>query len=141
MKWVVDTCVIIDILSGDEEFARPSALACDAKRDFGLIAAPITYIELAPSFSGDVREQDNFLYRLGVVCDFGGNRDRVLAAHKAWHEHILRKRAGDVSKRPVADVVIGALAMENAGLITRNEDDFRSLYPALNIYNPVRANI
>ena len=51
MKWVVDTCVIIDILSGDEEFARPSALACDAKRDFGLIAAPITYIELAPSWS------------------------------------------------------------------------------------------
>ena len=62
MKWVVDTCVII---------------------------------ELAPSFNGDVRE----------------------------------------------DVVIGALAMENAGLITRNEDDFRSLYPTLNIYNPVKASI
>ena len=29
MKWVVDTCVIIDILTGDAEFARPSALACD----------------------------------------------------------------------------------------------------------------
>ena len=141
MKWVVDTCVIIDILSGDEEFARPSALACDAKRDFGLIAAPITYIELAPSFNGDVREQDNFLYRLGVACDFDGSKDRVLAAHKAWYEHILRKRAGDVLKRPVADVVIGALAMEHAGLITRNEDDFRSLYPTLNIYNPVKANI
>ena len=31
--------------------------------------------------------------------------------------------------------------MENAGLIARNEDDFRSLYPNLTIYNPVRANI
>ena len=38
-------------------------------------------------------------------------------------------------------VVIGALAMENAGLITRNEDDFRSLYPMLSIYNPVKASI
>ena len=105
-----------------------------------MIVAPITYIELAPSFNGDVREQDNFLYRLGVTCNFNGGKDRVLAAHKAWYEHILRKRAGDVSKRPVADVVIGALAMENAGLITRNEDDFRSLYPELTIYNPVHPN-
>ena len=38
-------------------------------------------------------------------------------------------------------VMIGAYALQKGGLITRNEDDFRSLYPALNIYNPVRANI
>ena len=36
--------------------------------------------------------------------------------------------------------LIGAYAMRKGGLITRNEDDFRSLYPTLNIYNPVRAN-
>ena len=38
-------------------------------------------------------------------------------------------------------VMIGAYALQKGGLITRNEDDFRSLYPALNIYNPVKANI
>ena len=37
-------------------------------------------------------------------------------------------------------VMIGAYALQKGGLITRNEDDFRSLYPALNIYNPVYPN-
>lgn len=141
MRWVVDTCVIIDILMGDTEFARASALACDAKREFGLTVAPITYIELAPSFNGDVREQDEFLCRLGVACDFNGDKGSVMVAHKAWYEHVLRKRAGNVQKRPIADVIIGSFALKSGGLITRNEDDFRSLYPELNIFNPVKASI
>ncbi len=35
-KWVVDTCVIIDVLSGDDEFSTKSADAIDAKRADGL---------------------------------------------------------------------------------------------------------
>ena len=46
-----------------------------------------------------------------------------------------------MTKRPIADVMIGAYALQKGGLITRNEDDFRSLYPTLNIYNPVKASI
>ena len=137
MSWVVDTCVIIDILMGDAEFARTSALACDAKRDLGLIIAPISYIELAPSFNGDVSAQDDFLCRLGVTCNFSGSKDCVLAAHQAWYEHVLRKRKGEATRRPIADVMIGAYALQKGGLITRNGDDFRSLYPDLTIYNPV----
>ena len=45
-----------------------------------------------------------------------------------------------VTKRPIADVMIGAYALQKGGLITRNEDDFRSLYPGLTIYNPVHPN-
>ena len=44
--------------------------------------------------------------------------------------------AGEVGKRPIADVMIGAYALKHDGLITRNEDDFRSLYPTLKIFNP-----
>ena len=53
-KWVVDTCVIIDVLSGDSAFSTKSADAIDAKRAEGLVIAPVTYVELAPSFLGDV---------------------------------------------------------------------------------------
>ena len=49
MKWVVDTCVIIDVLRGDDEFSELSADAIDAKMKDGLWIAPITYVELAPS--------------------------------------------------------------------------------------------
>lgn len=68
MKWVVDTCVIIDVLRGDLDFAQMSADALDAKRDDGLLISPVTYIELAPSFNGDVVAQDEFLRELGAVC-------------------------------------------------------------------------
>ena len=82
-KWVVDTCVIIDVLSGDGEFSTKSADAIDAKRAEGLVIAPVTYVELAPSFLGDANEQDLVLGGLGIEFDFAGNKEAVLAAHKA----------------------------------------------------------
>lgn len=135
--WVVDTCVIIDILDSVPEFAKPSALSLDGHRNEGLTIAPITFVELAPAFNGSVSDEIHFLFELGVKPSFDGGRDVVLSAHRAWYEHILRKRTGIVAKRPIADVIIGAFAMKNSGLITRNEDDFRVLYPNLTIFNPV----
>lgn len=140
MSWVVDTCVIIDILRGDAEFSAPSADALDAKMEHGLLIAPITYVELAPSFGGNVAEQDELLADFGIGVEFGDNRDEILLAHRAWYEHVSRKRMGIEKRRPVADVLIGAYAMQKGGIITRNEDDFRSLYPKLNIFNPVKTN-
>ena len=135
--WAVDTCVIIDVLCGDGEFSMKSADAIDEKRNEGLVIAPITCVELAPSFGGDVQEQDTVLAELGIEVDFGDSKEAVLAAHRAWYEHVQRKRAGETVKRPIADVLIGAFAMQKGGLITRNEADFPSLYPNLTIFNPV----
>jgi len=137
MTWVVDTCVIIDVLRGDETFSIKSSMALQAKLDDVLTIAPLTYVELAPEFNGDVEAQNAFLDGMWIQRDFGGSEAIVLAAHKAWHEHVLRKRKGEARKRPIADVVIGAYAMQKGGLITRNEADFRALYPSLTIFNPV----
>ena len=134
--WVVDTCVLIDLLRRDEAFATCAADALDAKRTEGLTIAPLTYVELAPALGGDVRAQDYFLSEIGIGIDFEGKKDIVLAAHRAWYDHIRRKRKGEVVKRPIADVMIGAYAESKGGLITRNEDDFRVLFPNLNIFNP-----
>ena len=141
MIWVVDTCVVIDLVERDSEFGAVSAAALASKIDDSFVIAPITYVELGPVFDGDRERQDAFLKESWIDFDFAGNKNAVVAAHKAWYEHVLRKRKGEVAKRPIADVMIGAYALQKGGLITRNEDDFRSLYPALNMYNPVRANI
>ena len=141
MIWVVDTCVVIDLVERDSEFGAVSAAALASRIDDSFVIAPITYVELGPVFDGDRERQDAFLKESWIDFDFAGNKDAVVAAHKAWYEHVLRKRKGEVAKRPIADVMIGAYALQKGGLITRNEDDFRLLYPALNIYNPVRANI
>ena len=87
-KWVVDTCVIIDVLSGDSDFSEKSADAIDAKRDDGLVIAPITYVELAPSFCGDSTSQDAVLSDLGIDVEFGKDKDIVMSAYRAWHEHV-----------------------------------------------------
>ena len=137
--WVVDTCVLIDLLRRDEAFATLAADALDDKRAEGLTIAPLTYVELSPALGGDVRAQDYFLAEMGISVDFDGKKDIVLSAHRAWHDHIRRKRKGEVIKRPIADVMIGAYAEAKGGLITRNEDDFRALFPHLKIFNPTTS--
>lgn len=137
MTWVIDTCVLIDILKADPVFSKLSSMALQSKMDDALIIAPITYVELAPAFRGDVEAQNAFLDALWIRYDFAGDRDAVLAAHKSWYEHVRRKRSGIAEKRPIADVMIGAYALSRGGLITRNETDFKSLYPNLTIFNPV----
>ena len=110
MAWVVDTCVILDILDRHPEFAEASSRALQSHLDESLVIAPVSYVELAPAFNGDASAQDGFLDSLWIRRDFGGSRDAVLAAHKAWHEHILRKRAGETKKRPIADILYFATA-------------------------------
>ena len=136
MPWVVDTCVILDILDSHPEFAEASARALQSHLVDGLEIAPVSYVELAPPFNGDASAQDEFLDALWIRRDFGSGAKAVLAAHRAWHEHVLRRRAGASKKRPIADVMIGACALQKGGLVTRNESDFRTLYPALTIFNP-----
>ena len=137
MTWVVDTCVLIDVFRGDKTFAAMSSMALQSKLDDVLTVAPITYVELSPEFNGDAAAQDAFLDAMWIHRDFNGSKEAVLLAHKAWHEHIMRKRAGSARKRPIADVLIGAYALQKGGLITRNEADFRTLYPRLTIFNPM----
>lgn len=136
MSWVVDTCVLLDIFEADPDFAVSSADAMDRLGKDGLAIAPVSYIELAPAFHGDHSAQDEFLSELGIELDFGSTRDAVLAAHKAWNEHIARKRTGNVPRRPIADAMIGAYALQKGGLLTRNPSDFRSLFPRLRIETP-----
>ena len=110
----------------------------ESKLDDSFVIAPVTYVELAPVFDGDCERQNAFLRKAWIDFDFAGNGEAVLAAHRAWYNHVIRKRAGKERRRPVADVFIGAYAMQKGRLITRNEDDFRALYPSLTIFNPTR---
>ena len=47
MTWVVDTCVILDILDRHPEFAEMSSRALQSKLDDVLAIAPVTYVELS----------------------------------------------------------------------------------------------
>ena len=136
MAWVVDTCLLIDVAEADASFGVASAMLLDARRVEGLAICPVTYVELAPVFNGDPRAQDEFLFNLGAAWPEAWTLADTVAAHEAWHRYVTAKRAGQTPKRPVADVLIGAFASRFDGILTRNEGDFRPVFPALRILQP-----
>ena len=133
MAWVVDTCMLIDIADADPQFASGSAALLSARRSDGLLVAPVTYVELAPVFDGDVARQEIFLYHLQVSWSQAWTHAETLAAHAGWHRYVQAKRLLRIPKRPIADILIGGFAERFEGLLTRNEADFRSVFPNLRI--------
>ena len=127
MAWVVDTSVLLDVRMNDVIFGLASAQCLEAHLADGLVISPMTYVELAPAFNGDVRLQEEFLDRNGVEWLDPWTHADTENAHQLWAAHIKRKRAGQGSKRPVADVFIEAFAKRFQGLITRNPTDFKTV--------------
>lgn len=136
MAWVVDTCMLIDVLDDDPRFGRSSALTLDFYSGDGLIACPLTYAELAPAFQGDMGLQDEFLHGVGVDFRQDWTWADTRLAHQAWNRFIERRRSHSLPRRPLADVLIGAFASRFQGLITRNVDDFQSIFPDLTLRMP-----
>lgn len=133
---LVDTCILIDIADDDPVFAERSAQCLVTHMPMGLLLSPVSFVELAPVFDGSVPLLDEFLAGVGVVvADEFGAVER-LTAFKGWAHHITNKRAGNVRRRPVADALIGALALRHDGIITRNGEDFRSFYPKIVVVEP-----
>lgn len=136
MPWVIDTCLLIDIADADPSFAAASATLLDAKRPEGLVISPITYVELAPVFEGDYLRQELFLFHLQVSWAEAWTHAETLATHAAWHRYVQSRRLRRIAKRPIADILIGAFAERFDGLLTRNESDFRNVFPNLPILAP-----
>ena len=127
MAWVVDTSVLLDIRQNDPQFGLPAAKCLVRYLGDGLVLCPITYIELAPEFSGDSALQEEFFQQVGVQWLEPWSRLDTQNAHRLWAEHVEKKRSGHAGKRPVADALIEAFAQRFQGLITRNARHFTSV--------------
>ena len=136
MTWVVDTCVVLDVLEGDPDFGLASARLIDKLAGEGLTLCPVSYIELAPAFLGDKERQNEFLREIRIDYAQSWDWSDTQQAHKAWYRYVNRRRQDRITKRPVADILIGAFACGRKGLLTRNEADFRAVFPTLTITTP-----
>ncbi|MBI4606327.1 MAG: type II toxin-antitoxin system VapC family toxin [Planctomycetes bacterium] len=136
MAWVVDTCLLIDVAEADPKFGVPSAKLLDSKRPQGLTLCPVTYVELAPLFNDDPAGQNEFLFNVGVTWPEAWTEVDTQEAHRAWHRYVAARRAVRIPRRPLADILIGAFASRFDGRLTRNESDFRQVFPGISIVVP-----
>lgn len=136
MIWVVDTCIVIDVLENDPAFGRASAALLDRLAPEGIALCPVSYVELAPAFLGDQRRQNEFLDGSGIQYTLSWSWQDTQNAHKAWERHVNLHRQRKALRRPVADMLIGAFAAGRRGLLTRNTADFRHAFPTLKIIEP-----
>ncbi len=136
MAWVVDTCILLDVGLDDSMFAPGSESLLDAKLAEGLLICPVTFVELAPAFSGHLDALEEFLLQLGVGHQEGWLTKDTTNACEAWTRHVQKRRNHQAARRPIADVLIGAFALRFEGLLTRNTDDFRKLFPSLPLVAP-----
>lgn len=140
MAWVLDTCMVLDVLDDDPEFGEASARCIDRHQSDGLVICPVTLIELAPAFLGDWKRAQEFMTQLGLDPQAAWLLADTHAAFAARHRHIEAKRGGRCERRPVADIQIGAFALRHQGLLTRNESDFRRWFPSLKIISGNRPS-
>lgn len=133
---VVDTCILVDVADDDPSHGLASARCLVRYLEQGLVLSPVSYVELAPVFDGSTELLHEFLDGVGVDRFEGFTEADRVVAFRAWSRHVREKRAGTARRRPVADALIGALAVRHEGIITRNGDDFRSFYPTLRIIDP-----
>jgi predicted nucleic acid-binding protein len=136
VPWVVDTCLLIDVAEGDPRFGNGSARLLDRRRSAELLVAPVSYVELAPLFNGVREAQNGFLESIGVHWTHSWTWPDTVAAYDAWHHYIHRRHRDRISKRPIADILIGAFAMRFDGLLTRNIKDFGGLFSELRLEQP-----
>jgi predicted nucleic acid-binding protein len=136
MSWVVDTCLVIDILENDPEHGLASAHLIERSCADGLTLCPVSYVELAPAFLGDMRRQNDFLAAIGIDFSQAWDWRATQAAHQAWNRQIGLRRERKSARRLVADILIGAFALGQRGLLTRNPADFRQIFADLKIVGP-----
>ena len=88
-------------------------------------------VELAPAFEGDLEEQKHFLDLAGIGYHEPWSMADTEAAHAAWARYVTARRTQRVTKKPVADLLIGGFAEGRQGLVTRNPTDFIPWFPKL----------
>ena len=118
MIWVVDTCIVIDVLENDPEFGHASAELLDKMIADGIALCPVSYVELAPAFLGVSQRQNEFLDSIGIQYSLPWSWQDTQNAYKAWERHVDLYRQRKVLKRPVADISSAHFAIGRGGLLT-----------------------
>jgi predicted nucleic acid-binding protein len=129
---LIDSCVLLDVITGDEQWADWSATEIAAAMDAGrVVINPLIYAEVSVGYQ-TIEELEDRLpagdYEREPLPYLAG-----FAAGKAF----VRYRRGGGGKRPLPDFYIGAhAAVAGYRLLTRDVPRYRTYFPTIDIIAP-----
>ena len=132
---LVDTNVLLDVLTEDPRWSEWSGVALAAARDAGiLVINPIIYAEVSVRFAG-VEELDEALPASDILREELPYPAGFLAG-KAYARY---RAQGGAKRSPIADFYIGAhAAVRRYRLLTRDATRYRTHFPTLAVVSPDR---
>jgi len=130
---LVDSSVILDIVTGDPDWARWSEHALARARDEGeLVINPIVYAEVSAGFDR-IEGLDDAL----PADDFGREPLPYEAGFLAGKAFLAYRRRGGLKRSPLPDFHIGAhAAVRGHRLLTRDAARYHSYFPTVTIIAP-----
>ncbi|MBC6451751.1 type II toxin-antitoxin system VapC family toxin [Actinokineospora sp. HBU206404] len=130
---LVDTCVLLDILTDDPSWADWSEDAVADARDAGeLVINPIIYAEVSAGFD-TIEDLDAAL----PTADFSREPLPYQAGFLASRAFIAYRKRGGPRRSPLPDFYIGAHAAVNRyQLLTRDAARYQTYFPTLRLITP-----
>jgi predicted nucleic acid-binding protein len=130
---LVDSCVLLDVITGDERWADWSAGQIETAIDAGrVVINPIIYAEVSVSFQ-TFEELDEVL----PASDYEREPLPYLAGFAAGKAVVRYRRGGDDKRSPMPDFYIGAhAAVAGYQLLTRDARRYRTSFPTIQIIAP-----
>ncbi|GAA1651622.1 type II toxin-antitoxin system VapC family toxin [Kribbella alba] len=130
---LIDTCVLLDILTDNPTWAEWSATAVAGARDDGdLVINPIIYAEVSAGFER-IEDVDAAL----PVTDFRREPLPYQAGFLAARAFVDYRRRGGARSSPLPDFYIGAhAAVSRYRVITRDTARFRTYFPGIELLTP-----
>jgi predicted nucleic acid-binding protein len=130
---LVDSCVLLDVITGDERWAGWSAGQIATAMDTGrVVINPLIYAEVSVGYQ-TIEELDELL----PATDYEREPLPYHAGFAAGKAFLQYRRGGGDKRSPMPDFYIGAhAAVAGYQLLTRDVARYRGYFPTIGIISP-----
>ena len=130
---LIDSCVLLDVITGDQRWAAWSAQEIAAAMDTGrVVINPLIYAEVSVGYQ-TVEELEELL----PASDYEREPLPYLAGFAAGKAFVRYRRGGGSKRSPLPDFYIGAhAALAGYRLLTRDARRYRTYFPTIAIITP-----
>ena len=128
----MDSCVLLDVITGDERWADWSAGQIAAAMDSGrVVINPLIYAEISVGYE-TIEELDGLL----PASDYEREPLPYTAGFAAGKAFLQYRRSGGDKRSPMPDFYIGAhAAVAGYQLLTRDAARYRTYFPTIALFS------